>query len=462
MGSQYRWLVGGTGGVVAEGYLCCMSGKATSQRQQHDAVHFDAERHVRSLRCSDITRAARRADLDHAITHFLSAGRTSPALVDAGVLEEYVWHLEKSGLTVETVEQRVATVSTYFSWFIRTHKPARGEEALVNPVRDVRVAHVSSCPECTSTTNGTTLKGQCAVRDARLPAWFPSDFELSLTASSANTRAAYRRDVELFAEWLLESGNDAAPHRVTKEDVRAYLAFLHDRGATSRTIARRIASLRRYFSWAIRQEMATLDPTEAMHTPKTKGRLPRPLDEQTVIALITTPDPDAPAWRQARDRAALEILYGSGLRVSEVCSLELQSMSSDKTTLRVMGKGSKERVVPLSAPAISAISHWLTLRHELVNESSGNSLLLSARGKPVARRDVARLLDEACERAGIVGGSHPHALRHSFATHLMDNGADTRSIQELLGHSDAATTQRYTHVSKERLRLAYTETHPRA
>jgi site-specific recombinase XerD len=266
----------------------------------------------------------------------------------------------------------------------------------------------------------------------------------------------------LFAEWLLEAGADAAPDRVTKEDVRAYLAFLHDRGATSRTIARRIASLRRYFGWAMRQEMASIDPTEAMHTPKTKGRLPRPLDEQTVLTLVTTPDADAPAWRQARDRAALEILYGSGLRVSEVCSLELQSMSSDKTTLRVMGKGSKERVVPLSAPATSAIAHWLTLRHEVANEASGNSLLLSARGKPVGRRDVARLLDEACERAGIVGGSHPHALRHSFATHLMDNGADTRSIQELLGHSDAATTQRYTHVSKERLRLAYTESHPRA
>jgi site-specific recombinase XerD len=212
----------------------------------------------------------------------------------------------------------------------------------------------------------------------------------------------------------------------------------------------------------MRQDMATIDPTEAMHTPKTKGRLPRPLDEQTVLTLVTTPDPEAPAWRQARDRAALEILYGSGLRVSEVCSLELQSMSSDKTTLRVMGKGSKERVVPLSAPATTAIAHWLTLRHEVANETSGNSLLLSARGKPVGRRDVARLLDEACERAGIVGGSHPHALRHSFATHLMDNGADTRSIQELLGHSDAATTQRYTHVSKERLRLAYTESHPRA
>lgn len=455
-------MVGGSHHVVAEGYLCCMSGKGASQQQQHKASSYDAERHIRSLRCSDITRAARRADLDHAITHFVTAGVSVPADVDAGVLEDYVWSLENAGLTVETVEQRLSTVSTYFAWFIRTHKPARGEQALVNPVRDVRVAHASSCPACTSHTNGTTLKGQCSVRDARLPAWLPSDFELSLTASSANTRAAYRRDVELFAEWLLESGDDAAPDRVTKEDVRAYLAFLHDRGATSRTIARRIASLRRYFGWAMRREMASLDPTEAMHTPKTKGRLPRPLDEQTVISLVTTLDPEAPAWRQARDRAVLEILYGSGLRVSEVCSLELQSMSSDKTTLRVMGKGSKERIVPLSAPATSAISHWLTLRHEVAVDTSGNSLLLSARGKPVGRRDVARLLDEACERAGIVGGTHPHALRHSFATHLMDNGADTRSIQELLGHSDAATTQRYTHVSKERLRLAYTETHPRA
>jgi site-specific recombinase XerD len=127
-----------------------------------------------------------------------------------------------------------------------------------------------------------------------------------------------------------------------------------------------------------------------------------------------------------------------------------------------MGKGSKERLVPLSAPAQDAIQQWLTVRREVVGDASGDSLFLSSRGKPIARRDVARLLDEACARAGIAGGTHPHALRHSFATHLMDNGADTRSIQELLGHSDAATTQRYTHVSKERLRLAYSETHPRA
>ena len=439
-----------------------MSGEAKTRVPKHDASRFDVERHARSLRCSDIARASRRADLEHAVAHFVKFGAQSPTDVDAGMLEDYVWNLENTGFTVETVEQRLAAVSTYFAWFIRTNKPARGQEALVNPVRGVKVAHSSSCAACRANTNDTTLKGQCAVRDARLDVWKPSAFELSLTASSANTRAAYRRDVELFAEWLMEAGDDAAPHRVTKEDVRAYLAHLHDRGATSRTVARRIAALRRYFGWAIRRNMASIDPTEAMHTPKAKGRLPRPLDEQTVTTLVTTEDPEAPAWRRARDRAALEILYGSGLRVSEVCSLELQSMSSDKTTLRVMGKGSKERIVPLSSPATAAIAHWLTLRSEVANETSGNSLLLSSRGKPVGRRDVARLLDEACERAGIVGGTHPHALRHSFATHLMDNGADTRSIQELLGHSDAATTQRYTHVSKERLRLAYTETHPRA
>lgn len=439
-----------------------MSGEAKARAPQQDASRFDVERHGRSLRCSDVARASRLADIEHAVAHFVGLGALTPAEVDAGMLEDYIWNLEITGFTVETVEQRLSAVSAYFSWFIRTNKPAKGQVALINPVQGVRVAHTSSCPKCHAHTNGTTLKGECATRNARLFAWKPSSFEMSLTASSANTRAAYRRDVELFAEWLLETGDDAAPDRVTKEDVRTYLALLHDRGATSRTIARRIAALRRYFGWAMRHDLASIDPTEAMHTPKAKGRLPRPLDEQTVTTLVTSENPDAPAWLRARDRAALEILYGSGLRVSEVCSLELQSMSSDKTTLRVMGKGSKERIVPLSVPATAAITRWLTLRSEVANETSGNALLLSSRGKPVGRRDVARLLDEACERAGIVGGTHPHALRHSFATHLMDNGADTRSIQELLGHSDAATTQRYTHVSKERLRLAYTESHPRA
>ncbi|MFM7263459.1 MAG: tyrosine-type recombinase/integrase [Acidimicrobiales bacterium] len=178
--------------------------------------------------------------------------------------------------------------------------------------------------------------------------------------------------------------------------------------------------------------------------------------------LVSSEDPAAPEWRRARDRAILEILYGSGLRVSELCGLTLQSADRGGATLRVLGKGSKERLVPVSGPARKALSRWEKARAEVANEKSGNSLFLTARGGKVTRRDVARLLDDACERVGLDSGTHPHALRHSFATHLMDNGADTRAIQELLGHSDASTTQRYTHVSKEKLRLAYSQSHPRA
>lgn len=437
-----------------------MGTAATSRVKKPDPSPFEVDRFVRSLRCTDMVRETRRHDVAMAVDEFIALGGAHPAAVTSGMVGRFVTDLETRGYSVETVEHRLATVNSYFAWWARTHRPGRGEKPFVNPARGVAASHTASCAEC-SAAGVATLKGRCGARDSRLEEWQPSSFEDSLTASAANTRAAYRRDVELFAEWLRDAGV-STPGRVTKENVRAYLAHLHDSGATSRTVARRIAALRRYFVWAIRRQVATVDPTEAIHTPQTKGRLPRPLDEATVAALVTSEDPDAPGWRRARDRAVLEILYGSGLRVSEVCALHLQSVSTDGGSLRVMGKGSKERIVPLSAPALDAVRTWLDLRNEVVSGSSGNALFLGARGKPVARRDVARLLDEACERVGIPGGTHPHALRHSFATHLMDNGADTRSIQELLGHSDAATTQRYTHVSKERLRLAYTETHPRA
>jgi site-specific recombinase XerD len=438
-----------------------MSGGVKSRVKQADHSVFEADKFIRSMSCGDVLRETRRRDLALACDDFFALGATGPRDITSELVAMYVGSLEQRSYTVETVEQRLATVSSYFSWFIRTHKPGRGEVGFIHPAKDLVPLHTATCSSC-GAASATTLKGDCSIRNGRLPLWMPSAFEASLTASAANTRAAYRRDVELFAEWLLDADQEMSPQDVTKEIVRGYLAYLHECGATSRTVARRIAALRRYFLWAIRKGIAQIDPTEAVHTPKTKGRLPRPLDEQTVVSLITSEDPDAPEWRRIRDRAVLEILYGSGLRVSEVCSLHLQSVASDGVTLRVIGKGSKERIVPLSEPARDAIKRWLSVRREVADESSGHALFLSARGKAVGRRDVARLLDDACARAGISGGTHPHALRHSFATHLMDNGADTRSIQELLGHSDAATTQRYTHVSKERLRLAYTETHPRA
>lgn len=443
-----------------------MSGAARAHAHVSDVRAYEIDKHCRTLRSSDFNRSTRSADLAHAAEFFVRHGALVPQHVDSELVSDYIQSLEKLGYSVETVEQRLSGISAYFTWFIRTHKPAKGSAALVHPVHRVRLGHESSCAHCKPVTTaprvGQNLKGECDVRDSRLDTWSVAAFESSLTASAANTRAAYRRDVELFAEFMIDGDTTVTPAMVTKSHVRDYLAVLHERGATSRTVARRIAALRRYFVWGMRQGLTSIDPTEAMHTPKTKGRLPRPLDEVTVAALVTSEDPNAPKWRRARDCAVLEILYGSGLRVSEVCTLTLQSIASDGASLRVIGKGSKERLVPLSAPAMKAIGQWLGIRHEVACDTSGSALFLSARGNSVSRRDVTRLLDDACVRVGIEGGTHPHALRHSFATHLMDNGADTRSIQELLGHSDAATTQRYTHVSKEKLRLAYSETHPRA
>ena len=438
-----------------------MSEGVSTHSHPRGAGAFEISRYVKSLRVAESVRAARQSDLERAVDFFLASRCDDPRLISSISVQALIDHLESAGFTVETVEQRVSLLTSYFAWFVRTHKPGRDEPAMVNPMVGILLGHTASCADCHA-ESARTLKGQCTIRDHRMPQWLVADFEASLTASAANTRSAYRRDVELFAEWLLDLSPTLTPAHVEKEHIRQYLAQLHDGGATSRTIARRIAALRRFFGWAMRQGIATTDPTESVHTPTVKGRLPRPLDEESVARLVSTEDENAPPWRRSRDRAILEILYGSGLRVSEVCSLSLQSLSSDGSTLRVMGKGSKERIVPVSKPTVHALHRWLTLRNEVAGDNAGAMLFLSSRGNPMTRRDVARLLDIACERAGIVGGTHPHALRHSFATHLMDNGADTRSIQELLGHRDASTTQRYTHVSKERLRLVYSESHPRA
>ena len=442
-------------------------GGAARAKSRTSTDAFEIPRYVRTLRVAEATRRMREVELEAAARWFADAGVHDPRLVESRHVSGYVESLETAGLTVETVSQVASVLGSYFAWHCREFPARRGEPARVNVGRAAAPVHTPRCGECalvtvTASDRGSNTKGLCGERNSRLPAWHIADFEASLTASAANTRAAYRRDVELFAEWMVSAVRAAEPSMVEKEHVREYLAVLHDAGATSRTVARRIASLRRYFTWAVREGTAGSDPTVAVHTPVTKGRLPRPIDVDTVAALVSCEDETAPEWRRARDRAVLEILYGSGLRVSEVCGLTLQSLGSNGSTVRVMGKGSKERIVPLSNQAVAAIARWAKVRPELVPGRTTAALFLTARGNAVTRRDVARLLDEAAERVGLPGGTHPHALRHSFATHLMDNGADTRSIQELLGHSDASTTQRYTHVSKEKLRLAYSETHPRA
>jgi len=288
--------------------------------------------------------------------------------------------------------------------------------------------------------------------------WRIDDFARSLTASAQNTVDAYRRDVEQFREWMeRQSVRDAG--KVTKDHVRSYISFLTTLRRARRSISRKRAALARYYGWLVRNGHVKVDPTVGVKAPSDKGRLPTVLTSDQLRALLESrPEGHAP-WRISRDDAVIELLYGSGLRVAELCSLNLDSLDVRKRCVRVMGKGSKERIVPVSDPTLAAVKAWRTLRNELVDDANADveALFLNQRGRRLGSRDVRRILDDRS-----LAPTHPHALRHTFATHLLDNGADLRVVQELLGHGNVATTQRYTHVSKERLRSAYRASHPRA
>ena len=288
--------------------------------------------------------------------------------------------------------------------------------------------------------------------------WRIDDFARSLTASAQNTVDAYRRDVEQFREWMeRQSVRDAG--KVTKDHVRSYISFLTTLRRARRSISRKRAALARYYGWLVRNGHVKVDPTVGVKAPSDKGRLPTVLTSDQLRALLESrPEGHAP-WRISRDDAVIELLYGSGLRVAELCSLNLDSLDVRKRCVRVMGKGSRERIVPVSDPTLAAVKAWRTLRNELVDDANADveALFLNQRGLRLGSRDVRRILDDRS-----LAPTHPHALRHTFATHLLDNGADLRVVQELLGHGNVATTQRYTHVSKERLRSAYRASHPRA
>ena len=287
--------------------------------------------------------------------------------------------------------------------------------------------------------------------------WCLGDFVRAHTSLSERTLAAYETDVRLFAEWVSRSHIDS-PDQVTRTLVRRYVASLSTRELARRSIARKAAALRRYFRWAIAEGVVTTDPTIGLHVSAGQGRLPRVLDRRQVEQLLDGPLPeDEPAWRRLRDDAVLEILYGSGVRVSELCTLQLGQVKLSERVLIVWGKGAKERRVPLGEPSAIALESWLASRHEVVPAEAGAVVFANERGKPLTPRDVRRILDRRSSTP-----THPHALRHTFATHLLDGGADLRAVQELLGHADVATTQRYTHVSRERLRSAYLQSHPRA
>lgn len=287
-------------------------------------------------------------------------------------------------------------------------------------------------------------------------AWRIQQFGVSLTAASPHTVSAYLSDVNLFIEWVGRQ-SIVTPDVVTKDVVRQYIGFLTTMKMAKRTTGRKLAALRRYFGWLARNQQISVDPTIGVRTPSDTGRLPKVLTNEQLGALLHTDDTDQPDWKIARDTAVIELLYGSGLRVSELCSLDIDSINVKQLAVSVMGKGGKERRVPVGEPSLVALKLWVALRSEVVANASTVALFVNSRGTRLGTRDVRRIID-----ARSLAPTHPHALRHTYATHLLDNGADLRAVQELLGHADVATTQRYTHVSKERLKSAYGTSHPRA
>ncbi|MFM2079160.1 MAG: tyrosine recombinase XerC [Actinomycetota bacterium] len=291
-------------------------------------------------------------------------------------------------------------------------------------------------------------------------AWHVDAFAASLTGSAANTVAAYRADLVAFIEWA--AGRDVvAPAQVDRLLLRRYVAWMGGRAdapMARRSVARHVSALRRYFRYLRREGVLELDPSTSLRAPSGDSRLPRVLDHDDVHTLLDGPTPDdEPPWRRLRDDAVLELLYGSGVRVGELCGLEVDSLDLGAAAMSVWGKGSKQRRVPLSDPAVVALRAWLEVRKDVVAADAGAVLFGNERGHPLTPRDVRRIVDRRSPRP-----THPHALRHTFATHLLDGGADLRAVQELLGHADVSTTQRYTHVSNHRLREAYAEAHPRA
>jgi integrase/recombinase XerC len=304
--------------------------------------------------------------------------------------------------------------------------------------------------------------------------WATDGFLASRAGSSEHTRAAYAHDVDEFVAWL-ERGS-VTPQRLDHRVLRRYLAYLDTRGFARTTIARKAAAIRAYLRWLHRHGAIPTDPGRALRTPKGAARLPRVVraDEAGALldgaaALVDADTPDDPVEVDLvaravllRDVALLEVLYGAGLRVAEACGLRRDDCDLRRGLVTVHGKRAKVRRVPIGAPAVDALDAWLRDgRTQLVTAvSPPDVVFLNRRGRALTPRDARRVL----ERHTLPDGRtlHPHALRHAYATHLLEGGADLRAVQELLGHADLATTQIYTHVTRDRLRAVYEATHPRA
>jgi site-specific recombinase XerD len=302
--------------------------------------------------------------------------------------------------------------------------------------------------------------------------WGVDEFLASLGAYSPQTRRAYEHDVREFVAWA-DRGGCPEPRGADRRVLRRYLAFLSTRGFARRSIARKVAAVRGYLRYLHRTGVIDADPGRALRAPKGHARLPRVPPSRETIALLDAAaerveqlpeeiDDDLASALARRDHAMLEVLYGAGLRVAECCGLQLSDCDLDRGLLTVLGKGSKVRRVPVGAPACDALRDWLSHGRPVLAtpDSPPDAVFLARRGGPMSTREAHRVV--AAHPLADGRRLHPHALRHAYATHLLEGGADLRAVQELLGHADLATTQVYTHLTRDRLRAVYDATHPRA
>jgi integrase/recombinase XerC len=281
--------------------------------------------------------------------------------------------------------------------------------------------------------------------------------------ASTLTVKSYREDLTALLEYAQQLyGKLPEPREVTPLDLRGYVTALHDAGYAKTSVARRLASLRTFFKFCQREGWADANPAKPLRNPRPDRKLPHFLTTDEISRLLETPPVNQTMG--LRDRAILETMYSAGLRVSEVVGLNDGDLDIAGTLVRVRGKGRKERLSPLGSYAIRAISCWTAKRTLSTKEPAGPAapLFVNKFGRRLTTRSVARMLEKHIKTAGLDGRSTPHTLRHSFATHLLDRGADIRSVQELLGHKSLVTTQIYTHVSTAALRAAYLKAHPRA
>jgi integrase/recombinase XerC len=278
--------------------------------------------------------------------------------------------------------------------------------------------------------------------------------------ASPYTVRNYKNDLLDFFHFL-KSEKIVSLKEVNRHTLRDYMSYLIEQGIVKRSIARKLSAIRSFYRYLIREGTISASPVAATASPKLDKRLPSFLTPDEIKKLLEAPDLSKPQGH--RDRAFLELLYASGLRVSELVNLNLAHVNLDTREILVHGKGSKERVVLMGKPAADALSSYIKMgRPDLLGKKTGNALFINRYGGRITGRSIQRMLEDYTDKAGIDRRVHPHMLRHTFATHMLDGGADLRVVQELLGHADLSSTQIYTHVTKSRARKVYMSAHPLA